>query len=86
MNEALSYRDALAARKVQWAQSKNLHPNAVEYARKYLNLDSVMLKLISDYEYAADLSEDDLLRPAAMRTAFDAVIKYVRTLPMNEEA
>ena len=82
MSDGNTARDALIARTVRWAETEKLHPRAIEYARKYANLTHAGLRIISQYEAAWDTNEPD-----AVRGAWDAVIKYMRTLqPRFEES
>jgi hypothetical protein len=86
----LSYREEQLARKVAWAKREGLHEAAVRYAGKYLNLDEPMLRHISAYETAASMPESTSVERAerndAMRSAWDAVVMYVRTLEAAEIA
>lgn len=79
----VSYRDQQLARRTAWAVKQGLHPAAVEHAKRTLNLNEDMLKLISAYHEAWDLpsvteAESDARR-AALRVAWDNTIRYVRT-------
>jgi hypothetical protein len=76
----------MLARKKAWAVQQGLHPNAVEVAGKYLNLDETRLKLISAYEDASDIASESV-RKEAQRKAFDAIIVYLRSIePPSEDA
>lgn len=82
MTEISSSRDAIVARNVAWAEKQGLHPRAIMFAKQYANLTRGSLTLISAYEKASD-SKD----PIALRTAWENVIRYIRTLkPAFEES
>jgi hypothetical protein len=87
-NVEKSYRELMIAVRVDWARKRALHPRAIEYAGKYLNLDNQMLQLISDYENANSLPDDSagarVVRKREMHEAWDNVIKYVRLLSRKE--
>jgi hypothetical protein len=85
----LSFRNEQLARKVAWAKRENLHPNAINYAGKYMNLDTHMLTLISAYETAAgmpsDTDEQYKAREQALRAAWGNVILYMRTFAPQQD-
>lgn len=78
MNKLLSPREFEIARNVAWAEKEGLHSTAIEFARKYVNLDQQWLRLISDY-YEADDYVEGPARDQAKNEAFAAVIAYART-------
>ena len=84
-DKPMTHRDAQLAKRVAWARSENLHPSAIELAGRYLNYDEPMLRLISQYNAAADIDKDGG-RDEAMRRAFAAIIQYVRTMPLASAA
>lgn len=83
-DKPMTHRDAQLARRVAWARGENLHQSAVELAGKYLNYDEPMLRLISKYNAASEIEGGG--RDEAMKRAFDAIIQYVRTMPLAREA
>jgi hypothetical protein len=81
MNDSTS-RDALIARNLRWIESEGLHPRVIDYAKQYANLSHGALRIMSVYETATDSGD-----PAQVRLAWDAVIRYLRTLkPIFEES
>jgi hypothetical protein len=85
-NVVKTVRDAKIARRVYWATHEaKLNPRAVEYAKRYLNLNETMLKLISNYENATDLPAGQV-REDAQRAAWDATIQYIRTFSSDDLA
>jgi hypothetical protein len=81
----MTHRDAQLARRVAWARKEGLHQSAIDLAGKYLNYDEPMLRLISKYNAASEMDRDGG-RDEAMKRAFDAIIQYIRTIPIAKEA
>jgi hypothetical protein len=77
-----TYRDVQLKRRAEWATDERLHPAAIKLAGQYLNFDEQALRLISEYEKAADLpqtNEDNrVVRNKAMREAWLMVLRYIR--------
>ena len=84
MNTQLSAREIAIARKVEWAEKNGLHAEAIEYARKYINLDQHMLKLISEFYEINDLV-DLQAQHKAKNEVFAKVISYIRTQRFTPE-
>ena len=82
-NVERSYREIALANRVAWARKQNLHPTAIEYAGRYLNLTHEALQLISEYEAAADQPASPA-REDQLRGAWVNVIQYMRLLSRKE--
>jgi hypothetical protein len=87
MNDSTS-RDALIARNIRWIEQEKLHPRTIDYAKLYANLTHGALRIMSQYEIAAEMDGRTAVeREVAMRAAWDNVIRYIRTLkPAFEES
>ena len=82
MNKVLSAREMAIARKVAFGEQQGWHPDAIDMARKYANLDEPALAIISDWVTAYDSVEGP--PNVATRDAFIRFVQYVRTFTRGE--
>jgi hypothetical protein len=73
-----SLRDKEIAYRTSEAKRLNLHPKAVEMARKQLSVPMPVVELYSQHEKALDFHVDDTLRDKALRQVFASVIYWAR--------